>query len=314
MKLSIIIPIYNAEKYLKKTIESIIMQEGEYELILVDDGSKDASLSICNQYASTDHRVRVIHIENNGVSNARNVGIEAARGEYIQFVDSDDKLTEDALEKIFHRMESGVDVIVFSFCTFGNDKQEIRVPEMKNFSLRQKIEFLIEKGQIVSCWNKVYKKDVINTTRFHIDLAYAEDYCFNLEIFKNVNSVSMMSDVIYLYRREGASLSGGYDEKNFTVANFIRKESFKLLQQLGSDEIFMVERNYAYNVDSIIQRMIRREDISFLRKVKLMKKYCGKEYIEAVNRYYSGIYGKLLKSKIFVLVVAYLQILNRKKK
>lgn len=314
MKLSIIIPIYNAEKYLNKTIESIITQEGEYELILVDDGSKDASLSICNYYASIDHRVRVIHIENGGVSNARNVGIEAARGEYIQFVDSDDKLTEGALEKIFHKMESGVDVIVFSFCTFGNDQQEVKVPEMKNSSLRQKVEFLIEKGQIVACWNKVYKKDVIDTTRFHIDLTYAEDYCFNLEVFKNVDSVSMMPDVIYLYRREGASLSGGYDEKNFIVADFIRKESFKLLQQLGSDEIFMVERNYAYNVDSIVQRMIHRQDLSFKKKVTLMKKYCGKEYIEAVNRYYSGMYGKLLRSKIFVLVVAYLQILNRKKK
>lgn len=314
MKLSIIIPVYNAEKYLKETIESIITQEGEYELILVDDGSMDGSLSICNHYAAYDNRIQVIHTNNRGVSNARNVGLEAAQGEYIQFVDSDDKLAEGALKRIFYEIQSDIDVVVFSFCTFGNEQNEVIIPHMEDISLSQKVEFLIQKGSIVSCWNKVYKRSVIQTTRFRTDLTYAEDYCFNLDVFCNVSSISMVSDIIYLYRREGESLSGGYDEKNFVIANSIREKSIELLRQFDSYELSMVEKNYAYNINNIIQRMIRRQNLSYLKKVSLMKKYCGMEYIQAVNRYYPGMYGKLIRTKVFALAVIYLQILNRKKK
>lgn len=314
MKLSIIIPVYNAEKYLKETIESIIQQKGDYELILIDDGSKDDSLSICNHYAAYDNRIQVIHINNGGVSNARNVGLEVAQGEYIQFVDSDDKLMENALEKIFHEIELSKDVVVFSFCTFGNEHHEVIIPKMDNTSIQQKVEFLIEKGSIVACWNKIYKRSVIQTIKFRKDLTYAEDYCFNLEVFRNITSISMISDIIYQYRKGGESLSEGYDEKNFVTASFIREKSIELLRQFGSDEISMVEKNYAYSVNNIVQRMIRRQNLSFFEKVTLMKKHCGKEYIEAVNYYYPGMYGKLLRKKIFALVVIYLQISNLKKK
>lgn len=314
MKLSIIIPVYNAEKYLKETIESIISQEEAYELILIDDGSKDGSLSICNHYATYDNRIQVIHIDNGGVSNARNVGLEIARGEYIQFVDSDDKLTKGALKKIFYEIKSGVDVIVFSYCTFGKEQQEIIIPKMEDVSLQQNVAFLLEKGFIVSCFNKVYKRSIIRTTKFRTDLSYAEDYCFNLEVFRNITSITMISDIIYQYRKRDESLSEGYDEKNFVVADFIREKSIELLQQFGSDGVSMAEKNYAYTVNNIVQRMIRRQNLSFFEKVGLMKKHCGEEYIEAVNCYYPGVYGKLLRKKLFALVVMYMQILNRKKK
>ena len=105
---SIIVPVYNAEKFLNRCVDSILGQEyRDFELILVDDGSRDMSGSICDAYAKTDERVVVIHKENSGVSDTRNQGIERAKGTYLQFVDSDDWLTPDATKLMVRAAEEG---------------------------------------------------------------------------------------------------------------------------------------------------------------------------------------------------------------
>ena len=97
---SIIVPVYKVEKYIRECIESIVCQDGEWELILVDDGSPDGCPAICDEYAAKDERVRVIHKENGGVSTARNKGLDAANGDWIWFVDGDDYIKENSIRRI----------------------------------------------------------------------------------------------------------------------------------------------------------------------------------------------------------------------
>lgn len=121
-KISVIVPVYNMEKYLKRCVDSILLQSfSDFEVILVDDGSKDASGDICDSYALSDSRIRVIHKENGGVSVARNVALDIASGEYITFCDADDYLEKDCLETLYTNIEEkSVDVVSYNFNVVGD--------------------------------------------------------------------------------------------------------------------------------------------------------------------------------------------------
>lgn len=312
MMLSIIMPVYNTEKYLAEAIESVINQSGELELILVDDGSTDLSPSICDSYASRDSRIKVIHIENRGVSNARNIGIAVAQGDYIQFMDSDDKLVEGSLEKIFQMMSYKVDVVLFSYQTFGKIEEKIIYQDKYAGNSEKTIEEMVKTGSIVSCFNKIYKKDIIKNMSFNVDLRYAEDYCFNLDVFFLVKSILVISDIIYMYRINNVSLSSSYDEINFIVAKYIREKTINLLQNNRCIDISCANKNYAYNMSAIIKRMIKNRNLKFFDKKRIIKKYCTDVYIESVCEYYPGLYAKLLKAKMYNVVLIYLLFINRR--
>ena len=117
-RLSIIIPVYNAEEYLDRCLESVVDQSfTSYEVILVDDGSSDSSPLICDRYSATDPRFRTIHKANGGVSSARNAGLNLAKGEYVMFVDSDDALLPDALERMFEEVVDE-DIVIGGYTTY----------------------------------------------------------------------------------------------------------------------------------------------------------------------------------------------------
>ena len=125
-EISIIIPVYNAEKYLGRCIESVLSQTyRDFELILVDDGSSDSSGQICDAYANKDARIHVIHKENGGVSSARNRGIKEALGEYIMFIDSDDSIVEHCFSFLFEERTSMPDLTIFSFTYVVLRKKEL---------------------------------------------------------------------------------------------------------------------------------------------------------------------------------------------
>ena len=129
-RVSVIVPVYNVEKYLRRCIDSIVRQSySNLEILLVDDGSQDASLSICKEYETKDSRIRVFHKENEGLGLARNYGIERATGEYITFVDSDDYLTLDAIEFMLKKaIVTDADVVIASHY-YKNEEQEVRLAE-----------------------------------------------------------------------------------------------------------------------------------------------------------------------------------------
>lgn len=177
--ISIIIPVYNVALYLRQCIESIINQEGNIEIILVDDGSPDECPAICDEYAKKDRRIRVIHKNNGGVSSARNAGLDIARGEWIWFIDGDDYITENAIEEIrcIIEKEKNVDLIRFSYKRLiGNKITKIDIENIDNLQSKE----YLQKYHSYLNPTMLFKLEIINNLnlRFSEDIKMGEDLEF----------------------------------------------------------------------------------------------------------------------------------------
>ena len=188
IKISIIMPIYNVERYLERGINSILNQTfKEFELILINDGSTDNSSVICNNFKNIDSRIKVINKKNEGVSSSRNLGINIARGEFIMFVDPDDTLEEDALGYLYNLTNTyNSDVSCYRMQTYKNgiSKTNINInEEIKIYKNSKIIENFSKNGIFLySVCNKLYKKNLLKDIRFNEDIRYAEDALFNFYI------------------------------------------------------------------------------------------------------------------------------------
>ena len=169
-KVSIVVPVYNVEKYLKRCVDSLIEQSySNLEILLVDDGSKDSSLSICKEYELKDSRIRVFHKENEGLGLTRNYGIERATGEYITFVDSDDYLTTDAIAVMLDRaIATNADVVIATHY-YKNEVQEVAIPERlysgNEIKKALMVHMMGNNGNELdalsyTAWGKLYKKEL----------------------------------------------------------------------------------------------------------------------------------------------------------
>lgn len=209
--LSIIVPVYNVEEYLKRCLDSVINQSYKnLEIILVDDGSTDSSGSICDEYAARDNRIRVIHKSNGGLSDARNAGLEICRGEYIGFVDSDDYIELDMYEVLYkfaivHRLDvcmcSSADVIdgkVINsslFDAYVCDSKERIINDL----------FINNRGGTsITVWSKLFKKYIFENIRFDYGKTY-EDCFFILKWIEKTDRFGRISDNKYYYvKRQGS--------------------------------------------------------------------------------------------------------------
>ncbi|MGN0505736.1 MAG: glycosyltransferase [Lachnospiraceae bacterium] len=216
---SIILPVYNAEKTLEKCVDSVLKQKfTDFELILVDDGSKDSSGLLCDKYASEDSRVRVIHKENSGVSDSRNAAMDVARGTYLQFLDSDDWLTPDATELFAAAAtENDCDMVVADFFRVAGERvahkgdiQEERLMNREEYAM-----CMMEKPADFYygvLWNKFFRRDIIEKYHLRMDkeISWCEDFMFNLEYIRYIRSVYILCVPIYYYvKRKGSLVSQG---------------------------------------------------------------------------------------------------------
>lgn len=202
--MSIIIPVYNVENYIEKCFESIIRQKNmnEVEIICIDDGSTDNSGVICDQYAKRDKRFKVFHQENAGVSTARNLGLEMAKGEYIAWIDPDDYISEDWYIKIKPFIEKKVDVIFFDYISIVNDKKIKVKYENKSKYIKQDEFFkeLVLNMKIQSqLWSKVIKKTLFTNIKFPVGFRALEDYAVIHYIIEKAEKIYYISDYLYYY-------------------------------------------------------------------------------------------------------------------
>lgn len=227
-KISIIIPAYNVENYLEECLNSLLNQTlREIEMIIIDDGSSDATPKICDEFSKRDSRIVVVHQKNAGVSEARNKGISFATGEYVMFVDGDDWIEEDACETVYqHLKEKQADSLMFCYVnqsSKGAKKKEIFSQEKIVFE-GEEITNRIEKSFIgltgdelahperidstISVWGKVYKLDIIK--KYHIkyinyNIVPSECQLFNIEYFSKAKKVVYVKEFLYHYRRNTES-------------------------------------------------------------------------------------------------------------
>lgn len=208
-RVSVIVPVYNVEKYLKKCVNSIIKQTYKnLEIILVDDGSPDRSGALCDHLATKDSRIRVIHQANGGVSSARNAGIEAATGEYICFVDSDDWLSEHAIEILARRMKGDSSDLCIGAVTLVGIRGSSSLCKISNTIISQSdIQSLLEYDALVRApWSKLFKADIIrqNSLRFPQGVAYGEDAIFVWQYLSYCNRISTSDVQTYYYSQLNA--------------------------------------------------------------------------------------------------------------
>ena len=242
--ISIIVPVYNAEKFLPACVESLLGQTyGRLEVILVNDGSKDGSAALCDTYAARDSRVRVIHQENRGVSAARNAGLDQAAGTYVAFVDADDYVEPDFLERLHGELKShDADFVTCCYEEISHGdapKSGIPFVAAPRVVTERAVYFedmaAIREDYWSTIWAKLYRRDLIGDTRFCRDLKYGEDHVFFYDLMCKGPKGCLDTYRGYYYVRNESSVTAFRNASNvFRCENEMKMCEYKL-QNLPDD-------------------------------------------------------------------------------
>lgn len=289
--ISIIVPIYNVEKYLKECIESIINQTYKnIEIILVDDGSPDNCGIICDEYSQKDKRIIVIHKENGGLSDARNKGIDIAKGDYLTFIDSDDFVNIDYIEKLYNSIKLNNTKLAQCGISKVNENNEIieRLNYDENY-IKTSHEILNElygKHLIenVVVWNKMYAKELFENIRFPVGKIHEDEFT-TYKIFYSVDRISLLSDCLYNYRQTNESIIG----KKFN------KKRLNLLEALEERMDFFKNRNEIDLYEKTLKFYIEELRLYYIKVKKYIEN--SKEIQQDIKRKYKIEYKKFVKIK-----------------
>lgn len=325
IKVSIIVPIYNMEKYLNRCIESILNQDYQnIELILVNDGSTDNSINICNGYKKQSNIIKVIDKENGGVSSARNFGINVSEGEWIMFVDPDDYLKPNIVSTLVKNIDEKNDIICCS-CVVNFDSNYINssffrtnfiaqnIGEKKKLFL-QLIDFKYEQDDAYTAigvpWGKIYRKNFLkkNNLNFDIKLKRMQDNIFNMYAFYFANSIKYINEPLYVYNYEHMNKSiFEYTWKDIEITNakvYARKEALIKTGLINDMDIYSSYINeLSIFLTKIIKDIVLSVDNKHTRKERILyiKEICHLEiYKDLINKI-NIIMDKKQKVVIFMI-------------
>lgn len=276
--ISIIVPIYNAEQYLRRCIDSILAQSyTDFELLLIDDGSKDASGDICDEYAAKDTRVRVFHKENGGVSSARNLGLDNAQGEYITFCDADDHVSEDWLAAYSEAIASNVALAIQGYYAIDGDNtvEKLLQPHSGNSieAKRKLIESQFAQDTYYYLWVKLFRRDLLEShqIRFDEQSVLGEDTQFISKYLEYAVSFMCIDSMGYYYILPS--------QKKIYGAN-VNYTSWPILSSMNA--IF----------DGNIPKII------YQKYYGLFKNYTVMQLVEghSLSSYHISLYGRMVKA------------------
>lgn len=289
---SIIVPVYNGEKVLKRCVESILCQTfKDWELLLIEDGSKDKSPAICKSYEEQDDRIRLITKANEGVSATRNRGIKEAKGQYIQFVDCDDYLEDTYLEVMVAKMAGQkVDLVITGYTRHKAGKIRKNLPSERKISgkkeLAQNFFELYNHWYLNTPWNKLYHRDKIKDI-FPENMSLGEDLLFNLSYLKNVKNIYVLKDGGYQYCIENEqSLGSRFREDKFEnscylhskVLDFAREYLEMAQEDTWVDETFLKEIRFA------ITNLVRTNELTSKEKKQKIQEWTAREEVKGAYR------------------------------
>lgn len=284
--ISIVIPIYNAEKYLEECLNSIKNQTYKnFEVIMVNDGSKDESETICKRFSEDDSRFRYFTKSNGGVSSARNLGLDNVKGDFITFIDSDDWIAEKHLELLINSIKkTNSDIVVSCYKEFDNidtyytivyTKQE---KNLLNFEKMNRDDFLTIFPKLMSinvCFNnavaKLFRKELVNNLRFDTSIKYGEDLDFYFSLYLNVESVSYVDELTYVYRIHGDSTTSNFNQEYAEQELSIFKKMFKKIQEIGLPTIHYFnkfQKLLKARVNYIKNKVLLNEHLDFLKNIE----------------------------------------------
>ena len=234
---SIIIPLYNVEKYIENTINSILNQNfsGSYQVLLIDDGSTDNTFQICNSFVNKCENIIYKKIDNNGVGNARNMGLSLANSKYVCFIDSDDTISDNYLQKLYDSIQDDCDLVVAGYKRINefNNREVLKCISAKNY-IKDDFCYLIpvlqNNNMFNQVWNKIFKLDIIkeNNLLFPTNITYGEDFRFVVEYLEYTNRINVIDDIIYYYvnRTNGLNLKYRKDRIYINLNNVFILEDF----------------------------------------------------------------------------------------
>lgn len=314
---TVIVPIYRVEKYIRKCVDSIIEQSFcNFELILVDDGSPDNCPLICDEYANKDSRVRVIHKKNGGLVSARNTGIEAAKGEYICFVDGDDWVHKDLLKKVYTEAisEYNPDLIVYGIVKKYENKDENIFTNIEDgYYTRRLMEekifpYLMYDCRVPFCrglifpaaCNKIYRKKLLaDHCCSNLSIRMGEDVAFVYESILHANSVYILNEILYFYNQlNSGAISQTYDLNRF-------KNNKMLFDYL--DKNIITENNVIRNQLNALKAywliMAFFHEVKCHKKILDSSKHIRSELNETQIHKYILLKGLPFKAKVFLILV-----------
>lgn len=320
ISISIIIPVYNVSAYLRQCLESVINQTYPHlEIIVVNDGSTDDSFLICKEYELQDSRIKLINQQNKGLSGARNTGIDAATGDYILFIDSDDWIGLDTCQLLIDNLEeTNADVVLFSYVKeFSNQSEEkfildgdLIFYEEESQKIHRRIIGLYEEELVhpenadtmVTAWGKLYKTEIIKNNKIYFTdckLIGTEDMLFNTYCFKYVQSISNLHRCLYHYRKNNqSSLTSVYKPNLFhqwhtlyaMIGAFLEKEQLEFQFQRA------LKNRISLGIIGLGLNELYANASLYTKYVRLKRILTDKRYTEAVKElplYYFPIHWKL---------------------
>lgn len=279
-KVSIIVPIYNAQKTIERCVDSILNQDyTDFELLLIDDGSKDESGVICDAYAAKDERVRVIHKENSGVSDTRNLALDEAKGEYLQFLDADDWITPNATRLLVESAEqNNCDMVISDFYRVIGERLShkgsidedgvLSREEFANFMMENPADFYY--GVL---WNKLYNRTIVEKYHLRMDskISWCEDFMFNLEYIRYCENIYVLQVPIYYYvKTKGSLVSQGMSlTKTIKTKMLVFEYYTAFYKQVLTEEEYEKKRIqiYSYLMDMASDEMVLPPLISSSKKL-----------------------------------------------
>ena len=319
--ISIIVPIYNVEKYLDKCINSIVHQTYKnIEIILVDDESPDNCPLICDEWAKKDKRIVVLHKKNGGLSDARNEGIKKAKGDYLCFVDSDDFIEEKYLEKLLESLikhktdvsQCGINYVDNNnknIKTIGYDKDILITG--RNAIIESLNEHFIE-NEVV--WNKLYKKDIFNEIKFPNGKVHEDEYT-TYKILYNEKNISIIKDALYNYRQSDNSIMrSNYSIKKYQDLDDAYNEKILYFKEKKDEVIYdMVIRSYLSNLSNIYIKLKKSSVINpeVYKRIKMDYKFWYKYIIKSRN---ISLKNKIKVSIFYISPRVYMKLKKYKKR
>lgn len=277
-RVSVIIPVYKVEKYIKQCVDSVLNQSfRDIEIILVDDGSPDDCGSICDSYAETDERVRVIHQKNMGLSAARNAGIEAAVGEYLMFVDSDDWVEQNFCKVPYELAEAhGADLVMF--CSTER-LQNCGMPA-DGIKTEEEALWIIATpcGVGVAAWNKLYHRSIFESIRYPVG-RYYEDSAVIADVIHTAKRIYYSKAQLYNYRHRRGSITMSRNEKVCTdhyEMTMLRAESMRKLGYSEVSAIVAEKAMWKYILNYGSKGEHSREFIQYFSELKAPPAFFGR--------------------------------------
>lgn len=300
IKVSVIIPAYNVEKYIKKCIDSVVKQTHKnLEILVVDDGSRDSTGILLDEIKLSDHRIHVIHKENGGVSSARNIGLDVATGDYVTFLDADDYFAEDFVQHMLEMVhKTGADFCISKCFITKEGEKQFPQQTVEKLTNAQGTALLLSPDTIVGCHNKLYQRELIekNKLRFSTELFYGEGLFFITTVAQLAKCIAVTNRKVYFYRKDNQESA----TTRFSIGNL--RNGWKALEcieknlRIHSDDVetMLLLHRCNFSLGALMRIRVAEGKNQYLQDYKYWETYIHTNTKKLILKKNVSLYRKLL--------------------